>query len=117
MVAWYWIIVAFVIGNAFAAFTYELFEWDNIWVEIVSTLAIIVLYPILAIYHICFKNTIEPVSRERHEKLKEEWLRDRKSKCFNLCEHFCFWVDPEAKQLWNKIFFIRMTEKPLTNNE
>ena len=113
MVALYWIIVAFIFGNAFAAFTYEWFEWDNVWTDIVATLALIVLCLPLSIYHICFKNTIHPVSRERHEKIKEEWLRDRKSKCFNLGNHFCFWFDPQAKKLFNKIFFVRITDKPI----
>ena len=113
MVAWYWIIVAFILGNAFAAFTYKWFEWDNIWAEIVATLAIIVLYLPMAIYKIFLHNTIHPVSRERHERIKAEWLRDRKSKCFNLGKHFVFWIDPKAKKLFNKIFFVRITDKPL----
>jgi hypothetical protein len=113
MVAWYWIIVAFILGNAFAAFTYEWFEWDNVWTEIVATLAMVVLYLPMAIYKIFLHNTIHPVSRERHEKLKAEWLRDRKSKHFNLGKHLVFWIDPKAKKLFNKIFFVRITDKPI----
>ena len=92
MVAWYWLIVVFLLGNAFATFTYEWFEWDNIWSEIVATLALVVLYIPMAFYKIFLNNTIHPVSRERHEKLKAEWLKDRESKCFDLGKHFIFWI-------------------------
>lgn len=113
MISWYWVIEAFILGNAFTALTYEWFNWGDIWIEAIAALAMVVLYPILAIYNICFKNTIHPVSRERHEKLKAEWLQDRKSKCFNLGNNFAFWFDPQAKALFNKIFFVRITDKPI----
>ena len=113
MVAWYWLIVAFLLGNAFATFTYEQFEWDNIWSSIVAFLALIVLYIPMAFYKIFLNNTIHPVSRERYERLKAEWLKDSKSKCFNLGKHFIFWIDPKATRLFNKIFFLRIIDKPI----
>ena len=113
MVVWYWLIVAFLLGNAFATFTYEQFEWDNIWSSIVAFLALIVLYIPMVFYKIFLNNTIHPISRERFEKLKTEWLKDRKSKCFNLGKYFVFWIDPKATRLFNKIFFVRITDKPI----
>lgn len=113
MVAWYWLIVAFLLGNAFATFTYELFEWDNIWSSIVAFLALVVLYIPMAFYKIFLNNTIHPITRERYERLKAEWLKDSKSKCFNLGKHFIFWIDPKATRLFNKIFFVRITDKPI----
>lgn len=113
MVAWYWIIIAFILGNAFVVFTCEYFEWDSLWAGIVAFLALIVLYPALVVYNVFFKNTIHPVPRELHEKLKPKWLGDGKSKCFNFGNNFYFWFDPQAKKLFNKIFFVRIIDKPI----
>lgn len=111
MIPWYWVLVAFLLGNAFATLTYELFDWENIWVNIVSTLALIVLYIPMSIYKIFFHNVIHPISKIRHEEMVETWVKNDTSKNYHLFKNIYFWIDPDAKRIHNKIFFIRVKEK------
>jgi hypothetical protein len=108
MVAWYWVIVAILITNAITSFTYEFFEWDNLWVDFIGLLALIILYVPLSLYHIFLKNTIHAITPIRFEKLMTSWKNDRRMKVFSLPYGFYFCVDPMALKLWNKIFFLRV---------
>lgn len=108
MIPWYWIIVAILVTNAITTFTHEVFEWDNLWVDFIGWLAIIVLFVPLSIYHICFKNTIHPISAARLEELREKWAGDGRCKIYHWFGGLYFCTDPKASHIWNKIFFLRV---------
>ena len=108
MIAWYWIVVAVLITNAITAFTYEVFEWENLWVNFISGLALIVLFVPFSIYHICFKNTIHPISPARLEELRKKWASDGRCKIHYWFGDLYFCTDPKASRIWNKVFFIRV---------
>ena len=108
MIAWYWLLIAILVTNAITAFTYEFFEWDNIWTDLLAWLALVVLYVPLSIYHICFKNTVHPISSTRMEELKKLWSADKRVKIYELPCGFYFCTDWNASKLWNKVFFIRI---------
>ena len=107
MISWYWIIVAVLITNAITAFTYEYFDWDNLWVEFICSLALIVLFVPVSIYNVCFKNTIHPISTARFEELREKWMNDGKCKIHHWFGSLYFCIDLKASHIWNKIFFLR----------
>ena len=108
MVSWYWIIVAILATNAITSFTYEVFEWDNLWVSFISGLALIALFVPFSIYHVCFKNTIHPISTARLEELRKKWASDGRCKIHHWFGGLYFCTDPKASRLWNKIFFLRV---------
>ena len=109
MISWYWIIVAVLLTNAITCFTYEFFDWENVWTEIISFLALIVLYVPISIYHIFFKNTIHPVEENRFEEICREWFSKKDgTKYFHCFGNLYFWIDPAAKHYYNKIFFVRV---------
>lgn len=115
MISWYWIIVAILLTNAVTCFTYEFWDWKNIWAEIISFLALIVLYVPVGLYHIFGKNTIHPVEENTFKEVRREWYsKDDGSKCFHVFGNLYFWIDPTAKHLYNKIFFVRV-KKPIDN--
>ena len=107
MIPWYWIIVAVLITNAITAFTYEYFDWDNLWVDFICGLTFIVLFVPLSIYHICFKNTINPISTARFEEVQEKWTSDGRLKIHHWFGGLYFCTDFKASRIWNKIFFLR----------
>ena len=113
MVAWYWIIVAILLTNAITSFTYEYFEWDNLWVDFIGLLALVILYVPLTIYHIFFKNTTHPITTTRFEELKTLWAEDERCKVSHVCGGLYFCADPKARRLWNKIFFLRVKKNPI----
>ena len=106
MIAWYWVLIAILLTNAVTSFTYEYFEWSNLWVDFLAGLAIIVLYIPLGIYHICFKNTLHPITTARLEELRALWAEDECVKIRHLGKGLYFCTDPKASKLWNKIFFL-----------
>ena len=108
MVAWYWILITVLLTNAITSFTYEYFEWSNLWVDFLSWLALIVLYVPLAIYHICLKNTISPVAPAQFEKIQTNWEAEGRCKLHYLFKGIYFCTDFKASKLWNKIFFLRV---------
>lgn len=99
MVAWYWLIVSAVGGIVFTKFCDEYFDWDNVLTEIISWIALVVLYIPLFIYHVFFKLTIKPVSADR---LEEFHLVP-----FKRWGNLALFVDKKAHSLWNKVFFLR----------
>ena len=107
MISWYWIIVAVLTTNAITAFTYEFFDWDNLWIDFICGLAFIVLFVPFSIYHICFKNTIHPISTARLEELQEKWANDGRFKIHHWFGSLYFCTDFKASRIWNKIFFLR----------
>ena len=107
MIPWYWIIVAVLITNAITAFTYEYFDWDNLWVDFICGLALIALFVPVSIYNICFKNTIHPISTVRLEELRKQWASDGKCKIHHWFGGLYFCTDLKTSRIWNKIFFLR----------
>ena len=109
MVDWYWLIVVFLLTNAITSFTYEYFEWQNLWVDIIGGLAFIVLYLPMSFYHIFLKNTIHPISQTRFNEIQEKWIKTKEiSKSIKIGKNLYLWIDPNAKHLYNKVFFVRV---------
>jgi hypothetical protein len=109
MIDWYWLIVVFLLTNAITAFTYEFFEWENLWVEVIGWLALIVLYLPLSFYHIFFKNTLHPISQTRFNELQEKWIETKEiNKSIKIGKNLYLWIDLDAKRLYNKAFFVRV---------
>lgn len=113
MVAWYWIIIAVLLANAITSFTYEYFEWDNVWVNIIGFLALVVLYVPLYIYHVALKNTIHPITETRFAELRKLWADDERCKVYKIGGGLYFCADPKASRFWNKIFFLRVKKNPI----
>lgn len=111
MVAWYWVVVAFVAGLVFTAFSYE--WWGEYFVENIATkfialVALIVLFIPLTIYNIFFKLTVHrPVRPDQWEKyLREMDKTDRQKRIGNSNFYVC--RDADATHIYNKVFFVRV---------
>ena len=104
MIAWYWLIVAFCVGVAFASLTYELFDWINFWTEFVACISLVILFIPIVFYHIFLKNTIHPVEPATFERIIAN--NDGLSKNWKITNRLYVCFEPKAKKLWNKIFFI-----------
>ena len=102
------IIVVILVTNVITAFTYEVFKWDDLWVNFIGGLALIVLFVPLSIYHICFKNTTRPISTARFKELQKEWASNNRCKIHHWFSGLYFCTDPKASRIWNKIFFLRV---------
>ena len=109
MVAWYWLIVAFLVGNLFDAFVYDCFE--EFWSSVIAGICIVVLFIPYSIYSIFFRNTIiKPIKKEWFENLVNNWKK-KNSKIFHICGNLYCWIDPKAKKIYDKIFFVRVIDK------
>lgn len=108
MVAWYWLIVAFLLGNLFASFACDYFE--EFWSSVIAGIWIVVIFIPYSIYSIFFRNTIKPIEKEWFEDRVNKWKKDD-SKVFHVCGNLYFWIDPKAKRIYNKIFFVRVIDK------
>ena len=106
MVAWYWLIVAFFVGALIMAFVYEWLEECGLISDALAWIMLIILYVPCCIYHIFFKLTIKPVPQENFNRFLT--TLDNKTKGKELFPNFWIWVDPTAKYVWNKIFFLRV---------
>ena len=71
MVAWYWLILAFCVGIAFATITDEWCDWENTLTDVLAWIALIIGFVPLAFYCIFLKLTIfHPTTREKFEESK-----------------------------------------------
>lgn len=110
MVAWYWLVIAFLLGSLFTASACEHFE--EFWSSVIAGILLVVMFIPYSIYAIFFRNTINPIRRERFENLVNKWKKEN-SKVFHVCGNLYFWIDPKAKKVYNKIFFVRVIDKQL----
>ena len=108
MVAWYWLVAAFLLGNLFAAFACDYFE--ELWSSVIAGIWLVVMFIPYIIYSIFFRNTIKPIEREWFENRVNKWTKED-SKVFHVCGNLYFWIDPKAKKVYNKIFFVRVIDK------
>lgn len=71
MVAWYWLILAFCVGIAFATITDEWCEWENTLTDVLAWIALIIGFVPLAFYCIFLKLTVfHPTTPEKFEEVK-----------------------------------------------
>lgn len=107
MIAWYWLIVAFCVGIAFATFTDEWFDWNNTLTDILAGITLVIVFIPLWIYSFFFKLTfVYPVSPEKFENAKA--MRKDKEKTYHLFGNLYLWIDPQAKAIFHKIFLLRV---------
>lgn len=106
MVAWYWLIVAFLLGMAFVAFTEAWFDYENIFLDIASIVGLIVCF-IPCMFYCCFvKNVLRGVASNKFEEVKK--TIGKSEKVIHVCGRLYLWIDKDAKKIWNKIFFVRV---------
>lgn len=107
MIAWYWLIVAFCVGIAFATFTDEWFDWDNTLTDILAGITLVIVFIPLSIYNFFFKLTLVcPVSIEKFEQTKAT-CKD-KEKTYHLFSNLYLWIDPQAETISHKAFLLRV---------
>lgn len=104
MIAWYWLIVAFIGGLVFATVSWNIVEWDNIITAILAGITIpfvyIARFPI-SFFH-CF---VKPISSERWAQCLESLGND---KYWKIGKNTYLWHDPNAKKMFDKFFLIRV---------
>lgn len=104
MIAWYWLIIAFVGGLVFATITWNAVEWDNVISAVLAGIAIpfvwVAMFPISF-----FRSYVKPISTERWEKCLASWGSD---KYWKIGKNTYLWHDRKAKKLFNKFFLIRV---------
>ena len=104
MVAWYWVIVAFVGGLVFATITWNAVEWDNVVSAVLAGIAIpfvwVGMFPVSF-----FRWYVKPVSPERWTQCLELWDDNR---YWKIGKNTYLWHDPKAKKLFNKFFLVRI---------
>ena len=103
MVAWYWLIIAFVGGLVFATITWNAVEWDNVVSAVLAGIAIpfvwVAMFPVSF-----FRWYVKPISTERWEQCLELW----DDKHWKIGKNTYLWHDRKAKKLFNKFFLIRV---------
>lgn len=106
MVAWYWLIVAFLLGMAFVALTNEWFDYETIIYEIASAVALVVCF-IPCVFYCCFiKNVFPGVDPDKFEEVKK--IMDKSEKVIHVCGRLYFFIDKDAKKVYQRIFFVRL---------
>ena len=104
MVAWYWLIVAFVGGLVFATITWNAVEWDNVVSAVLAGIAIpfvwVGMFPVSF-----FRWYVKPISVERWSEFTAKNPAD---KYWKISKNTYLWHDPNAKKLFNKFFLIRI---------
>lgn len=108
MIAWYWLVVAFIGGIVFATVSWNAVEWDNIFSAICAGICIPFVY--VAMFPITFwKNVVKPVSPLRFEQFQK--LNIEGDRCFTIGKNLHLWHDKTTKHLYAKWFLIRVSEK------
>lgn len=103
MVAWYWLIVAFVGGLVFATITWNAVEWDNVITAVLAGIAIPFVY--VGMFPVSFfRLFVKPISSEKWAK--RETLGN--NKYWKIGKNTYLWHDPNADQLFHKFFLIRV---------
>ena len=104
MVAWYWLIVAFVGGLVFATVSWNAVEWDNVMTAALSWIAIPFVY--VGMFPVSFfRLFVKPLSSEKWTKFVSDYSADR---YWKIGKNTYLWHDPNAKQLFHKFFLIRV---------
>lgn len=108
MIAWYWIIVAVLVTHIITVAISEQLELPYWWAEIFSSIVLVIVFIPVMFYRIFLRLTIKPVSQTRFDTMRKDWVENDTSKVYHVFRNIYFWVDPDAKRYWNKIFFLRV---------
>lgn len=104
MVAWYWLIVAFVGGLVFTTISWNAVEWDNVITAILAGIAIPFVW--VAMFPISFFGWfIKPLSLEKWAEYLETLGN---GKYWKIGKNTYLLHDPNAKKLFDKFFLIRV---------
>ena len=111
MVAWYWLIVAFIGGLVFATVSWNAVEWDNVLTAILAGIAIPFVY--IGMFPVSFfRLFVKPLSVERWIEFISHNPADKYRK---IGKNTYLWHDANAKKLFNKFFLVRV--KPIDKPE
>lgn len=111
MVAWYWLIVAFVSGLVFATVSWNAVEWDNVLTSILAGIAIPFVYVgMFPVSFFCW--FVKPIGVERWIEITSNNPADKYRK---IGKNTYLWHDVNAKKLFNKFFLVRV--KPIDKPE
>jgi hypothetical protein len=104
MVAWYWLIVAFVGGLVFTVATWDALEWNEVVSAVLAGIAIpfiwVALFPIKF-----FRSYVKPISSKRWAECLETW---ENWKYWKIDKNTYLCYDRNTKKLFNKFFLIRV---------
>lgn len=104
MVAWYWLIVAFISGIVAAAITWNLVEWDSLVSDVFAVIASPFVY--VGMFPVSFfRWFVKPINAEKWVKVVSGSPAD---KYWKIGRNTYLWHDPNAKKLFNKFFLIRV---------
>ena len=111
MVAWYWLIIAFVGGLVFAAISWNAVEWDSVLIDIFEGMAFPFVY--VAMFPIVFSRYyFKPFTPEMWEIYASPFGVD---KYRQIGKNVYLWHDIHSKKLYDRWFLIRV--KPINNKE
>lgn len=106
MVAWYWLIVAFLLGMTFVALADEWFDYENIIFEIASAVTMVVCFIPCSFYCCFIKNVFPGVDPNKFEEVRK--TMDKSEKVIHVCGRLYFFIDKDANKIWNRIFFVKV---------
>ena len=104
MIAWYWLIIAFIGGLVFATISWNAVEWDNILTTILAGMAFPFVY-IAAFPIVFFRCYFKPITPEKWENYISLFGVD---KYRQIGKNVYLWHDVNTKKLYNKWFLIRV---------
>lgn len=111
MVAWYWLIVAFIGGLVFATVSWNAVEWDNVLTAILAGIAIPFVY--VGMFPVSFFHLfVKPISVEKWVEFTSNNPADKYRK---IGKNTYLWHDANTKKLFNKFFLVRV--KPIDKKE
>lgn len=104
MIAWYWLIIAFIGGLVFATISWNTVEWDNVLTTILAGIAFpfvfVAMFPI-----VFFRCYFKPITPEKWENYISLFGVD---KYRQIGKNVYLWHDVNTKKLYNKWFLIRV---------
>lgn len=106
MVAWYWLIIIFFGGIVFTTFTDKWFDFENL----LTNITYVVVFIPLSFYAMFLQLTVvHPPTQAQFDMVKQVYKDNRKIK--HLCRNLYLWKDPQASQIWSKIFLVRVRKE------
>lgn len=104
MVAWYWLIIAFVGGLVFATITWNAVEWDNVVSGVLAVIAIPFVY--VGMFPVSFfRWFVKPISVKTWDDFISANPID---KYWKIGKNTYLWHDFDAKKMFNKFFLVRV---------
>lgn len=97
MIAWYWLIAAFLGGVLIGLF-----------IEPEDVVTIVCFVPIV-FYRMFFKLTLKPCSKEQFEAVRTTFRNG--VKCWRIRNNLYLLFDPHATKIGNHLFFVRTKEE------